>query len=132
MERRRQYIYSITTNTAEKVIGNLAIFFGAWRLKRSKLILANMMFVAFIKQNCRYSQRAVSLLSTVTKDYEIIDATKMSPSTYQDQLAYYGKPKSIQHSTYPAILGYDDHFNVEFFGGSDDLMQYLEEKNMEE
>ena len=88
-----------------------------------------MMFVVFIKQNCRYSQRAVSLISSVTNDYEVIDATAMSASRYQDELAYYGKSPSIRHTTYPAVLAYDDHFNVEFFGGADDLIAYLEQKN---
>lgn len=86
------------------------------------------MFVVFIKQNCRFSQRALSLISTVTKDYEVIDATSMSPSKYQEQLAYYGKPPSTRHTTYPAIFGYDEHFNVDFFGGSDDLVEYLEHR----
>ena len=90
------------------------------------------MFVIFIKQNCRFSQRAVSLISTITRDYEVIDATLMPPSKYQDQLAYYGKPSNIRHTTYPAIIGYDDHFNVEFFGGCDDLLQYLEQKNSDD
>lgn len=91
-----------------------------------------MMFVALVKRNCRYSQRAISLISTVTRDYETIDATEMSPSTYQDQLAYYGKPPSVRHTTYPAVFAYDDHMNVEFFGGADDLVNYLEQKNQED
>lgn len=88
-----------------------------------------MMFVIFIKQNCKYSQRALSLIKTVTNDYEVFDMTGVQPHLYEQQMEYYGKPKEIRHYTYPAIFGYDEHFNIEFFGGSDELMAYIESKN---
>lgn len=86
------------------------------------------MFVIFIKQNCRYSQRAVSLINSFTSNYEIIDMTGVLPHLYEERMEYYGKPKDVHHVTYPAIFGYDAKFNIEFFGGCDQLLDYIESK----